>query len=169
MAIWQAVKSWLAGIWPKEFWRGPVRWVLIPLVFVLVGAGVAIFAFGPSLGVTSTQDQLNAQVKATVVNSASCTDQNAQDTVEVRRNGTAQQIPLNGCGHSKGEALDVVVTTGDAGQPIAQLAAATQVAGNRDGRLTAILITLSALAGALYAFLIRGQDWSKLLARSQSG
>lgn len=135
--------------------QGPVKWVLILLVVGLVGIGAAVLVWWPTLGFPSTADSTAPRTKATVVVSAQCNSPDAHDTVEVAVDGQRMQAPLNGCGQAKGTLLDVVVTRGDNGQLTVQSVDAAQVGGNRNGRLTAMLMCLSAMAGALYAFLIR--------------
>ncbi|HTI24352.1 MAG TPA: hypothetical protein VL652_25375 [Kutzneria sp.] len=131
-----------------------VRWVLILLVIGLVGIGAAVLVWWPTLGFPNTDSPSAVHTKATVVTSAECGSGNAHDTVEVTVDGAKKQVPLDGCGQAKGTSLDVVVTN-DNGQFSAHPADAAQVGGNRDGRLTAVLLCLSAVAGALYAYLIR--------------
>jgi hypothetical protein len=131
-----------------------VRWVLILLVIGLVGIGAAVLVWWPTLGFPDTNSPSAVHTKATVVTSAQCGSANAHDTVEVTVNGAKKQVPLDGCGQSKGTTLDVAVTD-DNGQLSAHAAGAAQVGGDRDGRLTALLLCLSAVAGALYAYLIR--------------
>lgn len=131
-----------------------VRWVLILLVIGLVGIGAAVLVWWPTLGFPNTDAPSAVHTKATVVTSAQCSGANAHDTVEVTVDGAKKRVPLDGCGQAKGTSLDVVVTD-DNGQLSAHASDAAQVGGNRDGRLTAVLLCLSAVAGALYAYLIR--------------
>ncbi|MFC0547507.1 hypothetical protein [Kutzneria chonburiensis] len=140
-----------------------VRWVLILLVIGLVGIGAAVLVWWPTLGFPNTDSPSAVHAKATVVTSAQCGSGNAHDTVEVTVDGAKKQVPLDGCGQAKGTALDVVVTE-ENGQFSAHPADAAQVGGNRDGRLTAVLLCLSAVAGALYAYLIRYQPVPKTAA-----
>ncbi|WP_148309351.1 hypothetical protein [Kutzneria albida] len=135
--------------------QGPIRWVLILLVIGLVGVGAAAVVWWPTLGFSSTADATDPPVQATVVNSAQCGGPDAHDTVEAQVNGQRKQVPLSGCGQAKGTTLNVVIGTGSNGQPLAQATDAAQVGGNRNGRLTALLMCLSGGAGALYAYLIR--------------
>ena len=128
--------------------------MLILLVIGLVGIGAAVLVWWPTLGFPNTDAPSAVHTKATVVTSAQCGGGNAHDTVEATVNGAKKQMPLDGCGQSKGTTLDVVVTD-DNGQLSAHASDAAQVGGNRDGRLTALLLCLSAVAGALYAYLIR--------------
>jgi hypothetical protein len=128
--------------------------VLILLVIGLVGIGAAVLVWWPTLGFPNTDAPSAVHTKATVVTSAQCSGANAHDTVEVTVNGAKKQVPLDGCGQAKGTSLDVVVTD-DNGQLSAHASDAAQIGGNRDGRLTAVLLCLSAVAGALYAYLIR--------------
>lgn len=127
--------------------------MLILLVIGLVGIGAAVLVWWPTLGFPNTDAPNAVHTKATVVTSAQCAG-GAHDTVEVTVNGGKKQVPLDACGQTKGSALDVVVTD-ENGQLSAHAADAAQVGGNRDGRLTAVLLCLSAVAGALYAYLIR--------------
>jgi hypothetical protein len=128
--------------------------VLILLVIGLVGIGAAVLVWWPTLGFPNTDGPSAAHSRATVVTSAQCGSANAHDTVEVTVDGAKKQAPLDGCGQVKGTVLDVVVTD-DNGQLSAHPVDASQVGGNRDGRLTAVLLCLSGLAGALYAYLVR--------------
>ncbi|MFI9386208.1 hypothetical protein [Kutzneria sp. NPDC052558] len=137
-----------------------VRWVLILLVIGLVGIGAAVLVWWPTLGFPDTDAPSAVHTKATVVTSAQCGGGNAHDTVEVTIDGAKKQVPLDGCGQPKGATLDVAVVD-DNGTLSAHAADAAQVGGNRDGRLTALLLCLSAVAGALYAYLIRYQPAPK--------
>jgi hypothetical protein len=128
--------------------------VLILLVIGLVGIGAAVLVWWPTLGFPNTDSPTAVHTKATVVTSAQCGGASAHDTVEFTVGGTKKQAPLDGCGQAKGSTLDVVVTDQN-GQLSAHATDAAQVGGNRDGRLTAVLLCLSAMAGALYAYLIR--------------
>jgi hypothetical protein len=137
--------------------------VLILLVIGLVGIGAAVLVWWPTLGFPNTDAPSAVHTKATVVTSAQCGGANAHDTVEVTVDGSKKQAPLDGCGQAKGTVLDVVLTT-DNGQLSAHAADAAQVGGGRDGRLTALLLCLSAAAGALYAYLIRYRPAPKVAA-----
>ena len=130
--------------------------MLILLVIGLVGIGAAAVALWPTFGLRSTADTAATRTKATVVRTAQCGGANARDTVEVTINGQRRQLPLNGCGQARDTVLDVVVSSDDNGQVTVQPAQAAQVGSNRDGRLAAVLLALSALAGALYAYLLGG-------------
>ena len=128
--------------------------MLILLVIGLVGIGAAVLVWWPTLGFPNPDAPSAVHTRATVVTSAQCGGANAHDTVEGTVDGAKKQAPLDGCGQAKGTVLDVVVTDQN-GQLSAHPADASQVGGNRDGRLTAVLLCLSAVAGALYAYLIR--------------
>lgn len=138
-----------------------VRWVLILLVIGLVGIGAAVLVWWPTLGFPNTDAPSAVHTKATVVTSAQCGSANAHDTVEVTINGAKKQMPLDGCGQPRGTSLDVAVVENN-GQLSAHASDAAQVGANRDGRLTALLLCLSAVAGALYAYLIRYRPAPKL-------
>ncbi|REH42053.1 hypothetical protein BCF44_111358 [Kutzneria buriramensis] len=137
--------------------------MLILLVIGLVGIGAAVLVWWPTLGFPNTDAPSAVHTKATVVTSAQCGGANAHDMVEVTVDGSKKQAPLDGCGQAKGTVLDVVVTN-ENGQLSAHAADAAQVGGGRDGRLTALLLCLSAAAGALYAYLIRYRPVPKMAA-----
>jgi hypothetical protein len=141
--------------------------VLILLVIGLVGIGAAALVLWPTLGFPNTDAPSAVHIKATVVTSAQCGSGNAHDTVEFTVDGAKKQAPLDGCGQAKGTALAVVVTD-ENGQLSAHPADASQVGGNRDGRLTAVLLCLSGVAGALYAYLIRYQPVPKMAATASA-
>lgn len=86
---------------------------------------------------------------ATVVETGSCGQ--GMDTVEWDANGEKKQAKLDGCGHRKGETLDIVTT----GSDMVSSAASVPVGPPITSRLTALLLCLAALAGGFYAFLFR--------------
>ena len=90
------------------------------------------------------------RVSATVVETGSCS-QGTEDTVEWDADGAKKQAKLDGCGHSKGETVEIVTTGGD----MVQSAASVPIGPSVTSRITALLLCLAALAGGFYAFLFR--------------
>ncbi|MFS8101239.1 hypothetical protein LFM09_29355 [Lentzea alba] len=127
--------------------RSPDRWVFILLVFGLVGIGVAVALLVP-LKVLGAEQPIRP-VSATVVETGSCGQ--GMDTVEWDANGEKKQAKLDGCGHRKGETVDIVLT----GTDMVQSAASQPVGPPIASRLTALLLSLAAGAGGFYAFLFR--------------
>jgi hypothetical protein len=121
--------------------------VFILLVVGLVGIGVAVALLVPAkvLG----DEEPPRPVTATVVETGSCGQ--GTDTVEWDANGEKKQAKLDGCGHRKGETVEVVLTGHD------MVSSAASVPGGLPvgRRLTALLLCLAALAGGFYAFLFR--------------
>jgi len=90
----------------------------------------------------------------TVVESATCAEAGARDTVVFVVDGWSYRLPLDACGNPEGIQLDVELMTGDGGTPLVRLAGAgaapQRVAAERVG---ALLLVLSGLSGALLAVL----------------
>ena len=121
--------------------------MFILLVFGLVGIGVAIALLVP-LKVLGAEEPPR-RVAATVVETGTCGQ--GMDTVEWDANGEKKQAKLDGCGHQKGETVEIVMT----GSDMVQSAAAQPVGPPIASRLTALLLCMAALAGGFYAFLFR--------------
>ncbi|MCG8923772.1 hypothetical protein [Lentzea sp. CC55] len=127
--------------------RSPDRWVFILLVVGLVGIGVAVALLVP-LKVLGATEPLRP-VAATVVETGTCGQ--GTDTVEWDANGEKKQAKLDGCGHTKGEKVEIVLTGGDMVSSAASVPSGPPITS----RLTALLLCLAALAGGFYAFLFR--------------
>ncbi|WP_258947497.1 hypothetical protein [Lentzea californiensis] len=127
--------------------RSPDRWVFILLVVGLVGIGVALALFLPAKVLGAEEPP--RPVTATVVESGSCGQ--GMDTVEWDADGQKKQAKLDGCGHTKGETVEIVNTGGEMVSSAASLPVGLPVGR----RLTALLLCMAALAGGFYAFLFR--------------
>jgi hypothetical protein len=121
--------------------------VFILLVVGLVGIGVAIALLVP-LKVLGAEEPVR-RVTATVVETGSCGQ--GTDTVEWDADGSKKQAKLDGCGHRKGETVEIALTGGDMVQSASSVPVGPPVAS----RLAALLLCLAALAGGFYAFLFR--------------
>lgn len=121
--------------------------MFILLVVGLVGIGVAIALLAPAKVLGAEEPP--RPVAATVVETGSCGQ--GTDTVEWDAGGEKKQAKLDGCGHRKGETVEVVPTGNDMVQSAASLPAGLPVGR----RLTALLLCMAALAGGFYAFLFR--------------
>ncbi|MEV6713338.1 hypothetical protein AB0M48_15000 [Lentzea sp. NPDC051208] len=121
--------------------------MFILLVVGLVGIGVAVALLVPArvLG----DEEPPRPVTATVVESGSCGK--GMDTVEWDAGGEKKQAKLDGCGHTKGETVEIVNTGGEMVSSAASLPVGLPVGR----RLTALLLCMAALAGGFYAFLFR--------------
>jgi hypothetical protein len=121
--------------------------VFILLVVGLVGIGVAVALLVPAKVLGAEEPP--RPVTATVVETGSCGQ--GTDKVEWDANGEKKQAVLDGCGHRKGETLEVVNT----GKDMVSSAASVPSGPPVGRRLTALLLCLAALAGGFYAFLFR--------------
>jgi hypothetical protein len=121
--------------------------VFILLVVGLVGIGVAVALLVPAKVLGAEEPP--RPVTATVVESSACGQ--GMDTVEWDANGEKKQAKLDGCGHRKGETVEIVTT----GNDMVSSAASVPVGLPVGRRLTALLLCLAALAGGFYAFLFR--------------
>lgn len=125
--------------------------MFILLVVGLVGIGVAVALLVPSKVLGAEEPP--RPVAATVVETGACGQ--GMDTVEWDAGGEKKKAKLDGCGHNKGETVEIVMT-GDNPQPdMVQSAASLPVGLPVGRRLTALLLCLAALAGGFYAFLFR--------------
>ncbi|WP_157985106.1 hypothetical protein [Lentzea terrae] len=127
--------------------RSPNRWVFILLVVGLVGIGVAVALLVPAKVLGAEEPP--RPVAATVVETGSCGQ--GMDTVEWDANGEKKQAKLDGCGHRKGETVEIINTGNDMVSSAASVPAGLPVGR----RLTALLLCMAALAGGFYAFLFR--------------
>ncbi|MCR3748093.1 hypothetical protein LX88_002031 [Lentzea californiensis] len=121
--------------------------MFILLVVGLVGIGVALALFLPAKVLGAEEPP--RPVTATVVESGSCGQ--GMDTVEWDADGQKKQAKLDGCGHTKGETVEIVNTGGEMVSSAASLPVGLPVGR----RLTALLLCMAALAGGFYAFLFR--------------
>ena len=121
--------------------------MFILLVVGLVGIGVAIALLAPARVLGAEEPP--RPVTATVVESGSCGQ--GMDTVEWDADGQKKQAKLDGCGHTKGETVEIINTGGEMVSSAASLPVGLPVGR----RLTALLLCMAALAGGFYAFLFR--------------
>lgn len=119
------------------------------MVLGLVGIGVAALSWQqlPSVG-TSAGSARTAT--ATVVEQATCGRKTSGDLVEVRLDGQARRLRLDGCGHVVGERFRVQVAK--SGGRATQL---DETGGDGlSGRVTWVLLTLAGVAGGGYVLLL---------------
>lgn len=145
---------------PREFCdhhavaqRGSVPVALILLVPVLFGVAVAIVAPGSATG--------GRVAVATVLDSTPCTASAPGELVDVQLDNVHVPARLDGCGHAKGERIQVEVP---AGAPTRNLvvhihaSAVATAAGSASSRLNWVLGTLAAISGGGYVLLLRSRS-----------
>lgn len=150
----------------REFWdhhgvaqRGSIPVALILLVLVLFGVAVAVVA--PLSGMSASGSATGGRVVATVLDPAPCTASTPGDLVDVQIKGVHTQARLDGCGHAKGERLQVDVPATTSTQNLVvhiYTPAAATAGGSTSSRLNWVLFTLAAIAGGGYILLLRSRS-----------
>ena len=142
-------------IWGVLIPPGYLRWSAVGAGVVLLGPVVAVLVSAVGLFGESPED-LGAKVRATVVTGTSCARAGATETVTFKHQGKDRGARFDGCGHAKGENVEVTVPTGTLTPNLVVHAADATVGDSKDGEgLGLLLIVVSGAAGAGYAFLIR--------------
>ncbi|KAA5837172.1 hypothetical protein ABT337_15775 [Saccharopolyspora hirsuta] len=128
----------------------PILLVLSLLGVVLVGAAV--------WPLVAAADRERAELRpatATVVESRPCGTRGAGDLVEVEIAGELRRAPFDGCGHSRGQQLPVLVPADPAGQLVVRPATANySQLDDLAERANWILLTLAGVAGGGYALML---------------
>jgi hypothetical protein len=135
---------------------------LILLVLGLLGVAVVAISWRSLpdvLGRGTTVEMRPAT--ATVVESAPCGASPSGDLVEVPVNGASKQARLDGCGHTRGQQLQVQVPA-DPGPDFVVRPASSETAGSGESsglpnRLSWVLVTLAAIAGGGYMLMLRSR------------
>jgi hypothetical protein len=135
--------------------------VLILVVVGLVGVGAAVAALWPlpSALRLAHSDSSTRRATATVLTSVPCGPPDARDEVEVRWADHAQKAQLDGCGHRQGEVIEVDVPVNPPANGLIVRIAGTSATGSGvlHRRFSVVLLVLSAVSGATYAYLIRAR------------
>ncbi len=125
---------------------------------VAAGAGLLVIFLawfaGPGLfGISN--DAKGTTVQAEVVQPTPCVAGGTAETVKFEFGGKPMEGALNGCGHGKGERLEVVVPDGASGNAVS-VHAADAAAGAKDARrpVGLALLVFSCFAGGMYVYLV---------------
>jgi hypothetical protein len=153
----------------REFWdyqsvaqRGSVPVVLILLVLVLLGATAAIIVPGGAFDASGFGAPARQRVAtATVVTSVPCGSATPGDMVEVQVDGSRIPARLDGCGHTKGERLQVAVPANTSARDLVVHLYTPGTSGGASSRLNWVLLTLAAIAGGGYMLLLRSGAGSR--------
>jgi hypothetical protein len=118
---------------------------------VLIAVAVSVSGlFG-----TSPEDS-GSTVRASVVTGAPCDRPGATEKVRFTVAGKSHQARFDGCGHAENEPVDVTVPAGPLPSDLVVHAADAAVGDPESGEgLGLLLIVVSGVAGAAYAFVIR--------------
>jgi len=134
---------------------GYLRWAAAGTGVVVLGVLIAVLVSVLGLFGTAEEDH-GATTKATVVTGAPCDRAGATETVSFRVAGKDHKARFDGCGHAKGEPVEVTVPAVPLPANLVVHAAEAAVGDSQDGEgLGLLLIVVSGIAGAGYAFLVR--------------
>ncbi|WP_133909039.1 hypothetical protein [Actinophytocola oryzae] len=104
----------------------------------------------------ASPEDLGHTVRATIVTGASCSSPDATSTVKFTVSGRLHEARYDGCGHARNEPVDVTVPVGVLPADLVVHASDAATGDREDGQgLGLLLIVLSCVAGAGYAFLVR--------------
>jgi hypothetical protein len=136
-----------------------LRWAAVGTGVVVLASLVAVLVGVSGLFGAAREDQ-GGEVRATVVAGVTCDRAGATETVTFTAGGKDHRARFDGCGHAKGEEVDVTVPTGPLPPDLVVHAADAAVGDSRDGEgLGLLLIAVSGMAGAAYAFVLRARAW----------
>jgi hypothetical protein len=142
-------------IWGVLIPPGYLRWAAASTGVVVLGVLIAVLVSTVGLFGASQEDQ-GTTTRATVVSGVSCDRAGATETVSFTAGGKDHRAKFDGCGHTKGEPVDVTVPVGPLHADLIVHAADAAVGDSKDGEgLGLLLIVVSGTAGACYAFLVR--------------
>ncbi|WP_326568503.1 hypothetical protein VSH64_43225 [Amycolatopsis rhabdoformis] len=142
------------------------RWLQVGIP-AAVGVLVVVLAWlaGPGLfGIAGTDS--GAPVQAEVTKPAECSAGNPVESVTFSLGGKPREGTLNGCGHAKGERVEVGVPVDAPAEGPLTVSAADTSAGAQDSRgpIALVLLVFACFAGGTYAFLfIKGPGKLALL------
>ncbi|GAB1516454.1 hypothetical protein [Actinophytocola sp. KF-1] len=142
-------------IWGVLIPLGYLRWAAAGTAVVVLGVLVAALVGTVGVFDASPEDQ-GQKTRASVVAGVPCSRAGALETVTFTAGGKEHRARFDGCGHVKGEPVDVTVPTGPLTGDVVVHAADAAVGDSKDGEgLGLLLVVVSGMAGAAYAFLLR--------------
>jgi hypothetical protein len=142
-------------IWGVAIPPGYVRWAATGGGVVVLGVLIAVAVSLSGVFGAAPEDH-GKIVRAAVVTGVPCNKPGATETVKFTASGKSHQARFDGCGHAKDERVEVTVPAGPLPGDLVVHAsdAATGDRENGEG-LGPLLIVVSGMAGAAYAFLVR--------------
>jgi hypothetical protein len=134
---------------------GYLRWGATGAGVVVLGVLVAVAVSVSGLFGSSPEDS-GQTVRASVVSGVPCNRVGATEKVKFTITDRTHEARYDGCGHTKGERVDVTVPAGPVPPDLVVHAAEAAVGDlDRGEDLGLLLIVVSGMAGAGYAFLLR--------------
>lgn len=146
---------------------GYLRWAAAGAGVVVLGVLVATAAgVAGAYGDAAPRDT-GRTVQATVVTGVSCAEAGARETVAFTVAGKPHEAAFSGCGHAKDEPLAITLPPGPVTGNLVVHAADAAIGTGRDGAgLAPLLVVVSGVAGAGYAFLLRRGPSGKRLPKA---
>jgi hypothetical protein len=134
---------------------------------VLLSVAIAaIVSLAGLFGATVPAADAGTSVPARVAAGAPCNQPNAVETVTFRYRGDDRQARFDGCGHAKGEPVEIILPPGPLADSTVVQSAGTAAGGGVAGEgIASVLLVTSGVAGAGYAFLVRRGPREKALPR----
>jgi len=134
---------------------GYLRWAAAGAGVVLLGTLIATAVGIAGLFGASVEDQ-GSTVEARVVAGSPCDKPGATEKVRFTMDEKDHEVRFDGCGHAEEERVAVTVPDGPLTGDLVVHAAEAAVGDSKDGEgLGLLLIVVSGMAGAGYAFLVR--------------
>jgi hypothetical protein len=140
--------------------RGSVSVAVVLLVLGLLGVVVVAVAWWPLSRTLGSQPAAERTATATVIAPAPCGASTTGDVVQVPVDGTPRQAHLDGCGHARGQQLQVRVPATAGGGDLVVRLGQTSAGDGTPSRLSWVLLTLAAIAGGGYMMLLRSRPTS---------
>lgn len=134
---------------------------MLSVVLAVVVSALGLFGFGSAAGDTGTR------VAARVTNDSPCNAASTFEVVTFKLEGRDRQARLDGCGHARGELVDILLPPGPVvdSMVVQSAGSAVDTSGPGEG-LRLMLLVISGLAGAVYAFLVRRGSKRRPLPRA---
>jgi hypothetical protein len=124
--------------------------LLLSIAIATVVSVLGLFGF------TSATEDAGTRVSAKVATATPCNRPNAVEIVTFRNDGEDKQARFDGCGHTKGEPVEILVPPGPVVESMVVHSAGAAVGDRAPGEgLGRVLLVGSGLAGAAYVFLVR--------------
>jgi hypothetical protein len=147
---------------------GYLRWaatglglVVLSVALAVVVSALGLFGFGSAAGDTGTR------VSARVTTDSPCNRPTTFEIVSFRFEGEDREARLDGCGHARGEIVDILLPPGPVVDSMVVQSAGSEVDSSGPGKgLRLVLLVASGLAGAVYAFLVRRGSKRRPLPRA---
>jgi hypothetical protein len=147
---------------------GYLRWSAAGLGILLLAIALTVIVSVLGLfGFATTAENAGTKVSATVSTPQPCNSASAYETVTFKRDGENRSAKLDGCGHAKGEPVDIILPPGPVVESMIVQSAGTAVGGSTPGQgLASVLLVGAGMAGAGFAFLVRRGPRDRALPRA---